>query len=530
MAAKTAEYWQKKVGSEYAPSEYQCNIFDWILNGRGNAVVEAVAGAGKTTTIILGAQLVAGFGVYIAFSKAVVEEIKPKLQGTTMEPRTVHSIGNGAIWFNNRNIKIETKKDKYKSYLKGIENKMQKSKTLFGRPLSKTEISEMKKGKKIKLPLGVILDLFSKARLDLIDFEGKEYPNILWDLANHHNTEIPDGLGNVISETIRHLAQWGRDTIGEIDFTDMVWLPVVNNWQPKRWSWVFVDECQDISPAQLALIKKCIRPGGRVLAIGDRRQAIFGFAGANAQSFQQIIKEMKADVLPLSVCYRCPISGIDLAKKWVPQIEAAPNAPEGKVDNLSFEEMIEEVREGDMILCRRNAPLIGTAFTIIAKGIPAIVKGRAFGEGLIKTVEFIARDTTFQSFGKSLDKWLNKEKESTRNRGGDESSIQQKCLMLDDTAGCIRAICGRSEVDSIQKLIGAIDNLFSDDRGSVTLSSIHRSKGLENDRIFLLGSTEIYFKGQKKWQREQEENLSYVAHTRHKEHLFFVEERKEDDK
>lgn len=526
---KTPEEWQKKVRSDFEPSSYQCDIFQWIAKGSGNAVVEAVAGSGKSTTIVLGARLILGFGVYIAFSKPIVEEIKPKLSGTNMEPRTVHSIGYGAIRSNNRgtNIRVEGNGSyKYRDRIKMLEAKIDKTETLLNRGLSKDELKALRgKGKKARLPAAIILDLFSKARLNLVDFESKHYPNILWEIANHHNTEIPEVLDVIISDVIKHLASWGKTNISIIDFTDMIWLPIVCNWTPKKWMWVFVDECQDISPAQLALIKKCIRNGGRSLWVGDRCQAIFGFAGADAKSFQQIIVEMKAKIIPLSVCYRCPTSGIKIAKKWVPQMEAAPGAKEGSVSKIDFEAMLDSIQKNDMILSRKNAPLVGTAFALISKGKPAIVKGKAIGEGLVKVVEKIARKSLFSEFGEEISKWVVQEKESLEKRGGDKASIQQKSIMLDDTAECIRIVLQRKETTSVQTLIGSISNLFSDTNGSITLSSIHRAKGLENDRIFILGPTEIYFKGQRPWQRKQENNLSYVAHTRHKQDLFLVKEK-----
>jgi superfamily I DNA/RNA helicase len=38
--------------SKFQPSVYQQGIYDFIANGQGNAVVSAVAGSGKTTTLI----------------------------------------------------------------------------------------------------------------------------------------------------------------------------------------------------------------------------------------------------------------------------------------------------------------------------------------------------------------------------------------------------------------------------------------------------------------------------------------------
>ena len=38
--------------SKFQPSVYQQGIYDFITTGQGNAVVSAVAGSGKTTTLI----------------------------------------------------------------------------------------------------------------------------------------------------------------------------------------------------------------------------------------------------------------------------------------------------------------------------------------------------------------------------------------------------------------------------------------------------------------------------------------------
>lgn len=530
----SADEWQLMVQWEREPSKYQCGIFDWIVNEKGNGIVDAVAGSGKSSSITAGAQLTVSDGVYIAFNKAIVDEIEPKLKGTKMTARTSYSIGFGAIRFCNRNIKIQVEDPKkqifkYKTVLNSIENDLQRNGGfLLGRKLSYHELMELKGGEKngkILLPIGLILNLFNIARLDLVDFEGSDYPNILWDLANHHNIDIPPDSDQVISEILRYLADYGKKNIGIIDFTDMVWLPHVNRYQPKRYSWVFVDECQDTSPAQLSLIMKCTKRGGRMLFVGDPFQSINGFAGADTNSFQKIIKIAKAKVLPLSVCYRCPTSGIELAKQWVPHIEARPGAPEGTVSHIKYEEMKDMVREGDMILCRRNAPLVGAAFSIISKGIPAVVKGRTIGEGLTKIIKKIMKNHSFETFGQGIEDWFNNEKNLIVSRGGDSAGIEQKMVAIDDTAECLRIIYQREEVNSLDDILDAVTDLFSDQRSSVTLSSIHRSKGLENDRIFLLGPTEISFRGQKEWMKQQEANLSYVAHTRHKEDLIYVEEK-----
>jgi superfamily I DNA/RNA helicase len=55
------------------------------------------------------------------------------------------------------------------------------------------------------------------------------------------------------------------------------------------------------------------------------------------------------------------------------------------------------------------------------------------------------------------------------------------------------------------------------------LSTIHKAKGLENDRIFFLCPELIPSKyATQPWQYEQEANLKYVAITRAKQELIYV--------
>jgi superfamily I DNA/RNA helicase len=52
-----------------------------------------------------------------------------------------------------------------------------------------------------------------------------------------------------------------------------------------RWSWVFVDEYQDVDPVQYALLRLLCPPAGNLYAIGDPDQAIYSFRGADVSFF-----------------------------------------------------------------------------------------------------------------------------------------------------------------------------------------------------------------------------------------------------
>jgi superfamily I DNA/RNA helicase len=55
------------------------------------------------------------------------------------------------------------------------------------------------------------------------------------------------------------------------------------------------------------------------------------------------------------------------------------------------------------------------------------------------------------------------------------------------------------------------------------LSTIHKAKGLEADRVFLLEPKLIPSKfAEKKWQKEQEQKLLFVAYSRPRMELIFI--------
>jgi ATP-dependent DNA helicase UvrD/PcrA len=507
----------------FAPSAHQLAIRNWIRNGRGNAVIEAVAGSGKTWTLVeVCAPEISGRGLFVAFNKHAADNLALKLQGTMMEAKTVHGVGFGAINYAAKRSgggKVRVEENKYKNIVRGFEKEVLGNGTLFGRKLTDKELEIIEDE---RFPISLITRLVDLARVELLDSESPEFSEQLMSLVDHHALEFVWGLEQVVCDSVRRALMVGKSMRSEIDFTDMIWFPVIFKMRPFQFSWVFVDEAQDLSKCQLALVRMCVAPGGRMVAVGDRRQAIYGFAGADAYSFQRIIDDTDATVLPLSVCYRCPTQVLDLARKLCPQIEAAPGAGEGIVRNTSDDKLVGEVREGDMILCRYNAPLLGVCFELIADGISASVRGRDIGKGLCRVVDVVSEE--LQSFagvfGMALSSWEAAQVEAASRRGGDEDAIARRCEFVRDQAECIRVVYGKSGAKTAEALKGEIEKLFNNERPSVVLSSIHRAKGLEEDRVFILDTN--MRKAQREWMQEQENNLVYVSYTRAKKELVFV--------
>jgi superfamily I DNA/RNA helicase len=305
----------------------------------------------------------------------------------------------------------------------------------------------------------------------------------------------------------------------------MVFLPNYLNLQTTKYDIVFIDECQDLNACQRELMKKAIKPNtGRFIAVGDSAQAIYGFAGADSDSFQKLIDIPNTITLPLSVCYRCGSDIIEYAKKLMPQIEASPNAKKGFIDlNFSYK----NITKGDMVICRNTMPLVALCMKYLQQGIKAYVMGTDISASLITMVDSCRKKTeefscenVFARIYKEKDKLVKnimlKEKctEEDANENSLLISYLDKIFTLETLSkGCLTG----------DDLIAKLNQIFSDNSDGICLSTIHKSKGLEADRVFIIHEELMPSKHAKKvWEKLQENNLMYVAYTRAKSVLGFV--------
>lgn len=514
--------YQTRLGLSWTPSPYQIAIWQWVEQGRGSMVVEAVAGSGKSTTIKLAARLLASGGLFLAFNRSIATELARELP-EGMEASTIHSHGYQAC----RKLKLRDRRpngSKYRQYVRAVREDARRG-LLFGRAFPATAARAMDDAPR-SWPEHELLRLIDLARLDLIDPELPEgdFAGEIDDLAIRHGLDWDRAWDGVVPLVVQRLMQQGAADRSSVDFTDMVWLPVYLRLTPKRYGWIFVDECQDLSRASLALITASVKRGGRILFVGDRRQAIYAFAGADAQSFERTLDYCKGRSLPLSVCYRCPTVALDFAREYCPQIEAREGAPAGVVRTVKAEELAQDVREGDMVLCRVNAPLVSLCFRLIGEGVAAQVRGRSIGQGLVKAArEAEGLCGTWEHFDQGIDAWAARQHDALARKIKDDDRLAEAVDRLGDQVQCLRVIYARSEAKSLSALETAIDEIFSDERAAVQLSSVHKAKGLEAPRVYLLHPELLPSpRARTPEQCEQERNLAYVALTRCEQELIFV--------
>lgn len=487
--------------SQFTPSKYQVAIYDFIQNGHGNAVINAVAGSGKSTTLVNALKLIPADQsvLFLAFNKSIVEELKIKVGNLpNVTIRTLHSLGASALM---KQLHTNTDRDKYKVWLNsGVK---------YGniKPTCELEAEEVEEWK------GNIRKLTDLMRVNLCESMAEGA-----DLAMKHGLFLYDNEIEIAWKAI----QWGKGDITTIDFTDMIFLPNIMKIRMPQYDWVLIDECQDLNAAQRGMFLKCVKKGGRFIAVGDPQQAIYGFAGADVESFNLLKGLPDTQELPLSVCYRCDAEIIKMAKTIVPQIEARDGAPEGVIDQQS---KMANIQDGDMILCRNTAPLTNLCMKYIASGVKAYIKGKDIGTNLINMLEKTRRTNIAEAMS-VLQKELNKIAEKIAQKERCDLAEARKSPTYEAYNDKIQALEVLSEgLSQTRQLVSRIEEIFSDDsRKGICLSTIHKAKGLEADRVFIACPDKLYNKRAMRiaWMAEQEKNLVYVAYTRAKHYLGFI--------
>lgn len=475
--------------SETKWSDEQLQIFEWFSGGIGNLVVKARAGTGKTTTIKAAFEVAPEAEMlYAVFNKKNQVEASAKIVDPRVTVKTLHGVGFGYI--------------------------------LQHWPGSKPDgfVERDRVSGNEDLPTEVVT-----AACKIVSFAKNQFNDVpdlqdLIEIAKSRGIDVSEELEECgfTAQKLASLAHRGlkasraQDKKKRISFDDMVWLPVALGWARPRFDLVVVDEAQDMNLPQLTMAIKAVREGGRVCVVGDDRQAIYGFRGAVQNGINYMIEKLSAKVLPLTITYRCPKKIVELASSIVPDYRAAGAAPEGILRDVGVDTALTEVEAGDAILSRKNAPLMGLCLRLLRNGVPARIEGRDIGKMLAKIAEKL-KARSVPDFLTKLGNWAERQK-----RRAAISGSQAQIASIEDQELTLRAVAeGAASVHEISK---RLNELFQDSKDGdcfcVVLSTVHKAKGLEWDRVFVLEDT---FRSNS--DEGEEANIRYVAYTRAKQEL-----------
>jgi superfamily I DNA/RNA helicase len=491
-------------------SHQQLSIFDWVLNGTGNLIVPARAGSGKTFTAVSAVQFMKGKVLTMAFNKKAAMQLAEKLANMgcpNATAGTVHSIGFKLLYKIGKKFNVNSSKVFFITEKYCQDDDLAKARNFIAKLVGFAKQNAF--GVKGQTPI--------------------EDSQAWMDIIAHHDISLDSEVdyGTLIEIAKKVLIDSNADT-RTIDFDDMIYLPLFYDLCNKQYDWVIMDEAQDTNICRKLLIPRLLKDGGRVIIIGDEGQAIYGFTGAENDSMGLLKDMFNAASLPLSICYRCGKNIIAEAQKFFPDIEAYEGNSEGSVSSVTYDQFVKDIPlktfgKGDGIICRNNAPNVALAFALIRQGVGCRIEGREIGNDLKKLVRKWKSVTNLEEFTEKLVTFFEKEFEKAKFA---------KLQLLEDKLDTMIILIercqslGQNDLGSLEKLI---TDMFSDSTDAnlpdiVTLSSIHKAKGLEWNRVFWLGDSQFSPSkyATQEWMQVQEENLRYVACTRAMNELIHI--------
>jgi superfamily I DNA/RNA helicase len=486
----------------------------------------ARAGTGKTSTLVEATRWLSQAStpaLALAFNKRIADELGQKMPAE-VECRTMNSLGH-RCWFKflNRRVELDAQK------IGGLVTSEVKA-----RPNLRDEAWDN------------IRQLVTKAKSHgIVPTKARGHPKSLHRDTDESWLHICDLYDlDFIEEEIEIARSVLRQSIdlafqGKIDFDDQLYMPTLWSGPFERYPVVFVDEAQDLTELQHEMLSRVLQlKTGRLIAVGDPRQSIYGFRGAKQNSMATLEHRFGLDRLPLTVSFRCPQRVVAEAQSECPDIEPWSEAPEGQVGTLESWSL-EDLPQGSAIVCRNNAPLMGLAYKLISAKTGVYFLGRDLGKGLTSLVKKLsgansksrrtseaARQLPVDQLEELIEQWRSQEQAQALARDN-----MDKLERINDRANCILTLTPL--VETTGELLDLIEEMFSRDDGKVALSTIHRAKGLEWRDVFFLDPWRVppprlqrnYDQDPGRYQArmDQELNLRYVAITRAQRSLTYID-------
>jgi len=288
---------------------------------------------------------------------------------------------------------------------------------------------------------------------------------------------------------------------------------------------IVAHNCQDVNTAQRLLMLKAIKENGRFVSVGDKFQAIYSFAGSDSDAFEKLINLPDVKLFPLSKSYRCGKNIIKSVQHIVPHIEANESNPDGVIIKA---DSVDNIEVGDMVLCRNTYPLVKLCLKFISEDKKANVMGADIGKTIITLLDQTRESDSEKAFARLYDK-LNKTLERVIKKTGlsvDKAMKKAEYTNMLEKIKMIETIFSKLPEgnNSVNDISNKISSIFSDSTGNgILLSTIHKAKGLESKRVFIIHPELMPSKfAEKEWELEQENNLIYVARTRAISQLSYV--------
>lgn len=473
------------------PTDEQLAIVEAARTTRDNLIIEAYAGAAKTSTLVLICQAVTGIAILsLAFNKKIADEMTKRLP-SHVKAQTLNSLGHG-VWGSALGKRLTIDADKAHNLFKTIVDEASSRE----RSALWDNVADIKR-------------VFNSARMS--GYIPREYANRGTPLMSRDEfyASLDEEPEDLVVDTVEHMlgASIHSAYQGLIDFNDQLYMPTLFGGTWPRFPLTLGDEVQDFSILNLHMLSKIVGDR-RVMGVGDRNQSIYGFRGAHSTAMDVMKERFNMRALPLSISFRCPQSVIKNVHWRVPNMRWPDWAEEGSVSRPTKLHM-NSVPDGAVFICRNNAPLFSVAMNFLKHGRGIRILGSDIGPGLIKVLKGLGPETLTQDEAlMQLAIW----------REGKEKKTRAKASLA-DRYDCLRFFIKQGP--TLSAAIAYAEHLFKA-QGPVQFSSGHKSKGLEWDHVYHLDPHLIGKYAFSQSEHDQEHNVHYVIETRAKKSLTIV--------
>lgn len=453
-------------------TEEQQVILDAGKDSKSNLMISAYAGCGKTSTLEATARVVPEKAIlYCCFNKKNALEAESRMPASTTV-RTLNSLGH-RVWSDYLGRRLTLDSDKCRDVYKSIISDSPKE----TRDALWAVYSEVLSGVALAKALGYLPEGFDKGKGLLT--QGQFHQML---------DEVPDDLTSDLIDTVLRRSIT-MAFAGNIDFNDQVYMPAVFGGIFPKYPLVLVDEYQDLSPTNHAMLAKLVR--GRLIGVGDPNQNIYGFRGAKAGGMAEARERFGCEELPLSMSFRCPEAIVRHVQWHVPSFRWLNEG--GQVETPS-ELAAEDIDDDCTIICRNNAPLLRVGLRLLGMGRSISVAGTDIGPRLIAIMRKLgAESDSSAEFLEAINDW-------------EEAKLERESKTAPDMAQCMRVFATRGK--TLGQAITYAEHLFKQ-HGRILLSTGHKAKGLEWSNVIHLDPWLV-----RKDPTEQNRNLDYVISTR----------------
>lgn len=439
----------------FAPTSEQMHALE--LFGSGNSLaIEAGAGTGKTSTLILLAESTDRRGQYIAFNKAIVAEAGEKMPGN-VACSTAHSLAYRAVGAKYgtrlrqsrrmRSIDIAAKLG-----INPVKLQLEESSKIVGAGfLGGLALSAITKFCQSADPVPTAKHVPYIEGIDSMRDGVRSY---------HNNNQIAKMLEPKL------LKAWDDLTSlhGDLPFRHDHYLKLWHLSDPKiAADFILFDEAQDANPVMVAIV--AAQDHAQLVWVGDSQQQIYTFTGAiNAMA---TVPVDATAFLTQSFRFGHAVAGE--ANRILEKLEAELRI----VGTDSIASTVGPVAEPDAILCRTNAAAVrevlqrqklGQKVALVGGGEEVVRFAKAARELMSDGYTDHPELACFESWGEV-----------------------QTYVAEDEQGGDLRLMVKLVDDFGVDTILSALDRMIPESSAEVIVSTAHKSKGREWRNVQLAG-------------------------------------------